>query len=663
MKKIFLTATVIACLASAKGQFTYDYLKAADNYFKKGDYYSASLYYEKYLSTGKSKNNTSDFKPYTVQASSKKAQGAVTSQQQALYKLAESYRHLNYYVKAEPVYKQVIDWHTSQFPLAPYHYAVTLRAQAKYEEAASALQAFLASYRQQDSYSETARRELQNLQFIQEQLTRKDLALYTVHKFGSDLNATGATYAPVVMGNTLYFTSTRPDSAAAKNAVHDNRLYQAAFAEGVVSGISKVSLPQQKEVHQGVVSMSADGSALFITRWMTQGGKKLSQLYSSQKTEIGWSEPVLLPEPINAPGANTQQPFVTPDGKYLLFASDRAGGLGGFDLWMAELDASGVPQNPVNLGAAINTPFDEQAPYYHAPSQTLVFSTNGRVGMGGFDFFYSQGTIGSWGAPVNFGYPVNSVKDDIYFASQGDAKNILGSVLLSSDRAAECCLELFFLKKARPLKQLTGLVAACDTDQPLAGATLSIVDRNNQTVFTTTVGADGRYALTLEEYAPLKAIATKEGYRPDTLAFGAPQDAAAERLTNPVLCLKKVPVVGTTEVMDHIYYQFNKAYLLEASFAALDKLVQLLKENPAMVIEIGGHTDSKGNDRYNRKLSEQRAQSVINYLIQKGIAKERLQAKGYGESQPIAPNQHPDGSDNPEGREKNRRTELKILSN
>ena len=662
MKKILLTAMVVVSFASSKAQFTYDYLNAADNYFKKGDYYSASLYYEKYLNTGKANNTTNGFKPYTMQPSSKKAEVKANNQQQALYNLAESYRLLNYYVKAEPVYKQVADWNSIQFPLARYYYATTLRAQAKYEEAATALQAFLASYTQEDIYSETAKREILNLQFIQEQLKRKDVAFYTVNKFGSDLNAKGATYAPVLVNNTLFFTSTRPDSAAAQNDVHDNRGNQAAFANGTVSEITKVSLPQQKNIHQGVVSMSPDGTTLFITRWLMQGGKKLSQLYISQRGDNGWNEPVVLDETINAAGANTQQPFVTPDGKYLLFASDRSGGLGGFDLWMAEL-VDGTPSNPVNLGATINTKYDEEAPYYHASSQTLVFSTNGRVGMGGFDFFYSKGAFSTWAEPVNFGYPVNSVKDDIYFSSQGDAKNILGDVLLSSDRSAECCLELFALKKVRPLKQITGLVAVCETNQPLAGATLNIVDQQNQTVFSTTVGEDGSYAFTMEDYVPLKAVAAKEGYRSSTVEFSMPENTDVVRLNNPVICLAEVPVAGTTEVMDNIYYEFNKAYLLDASFASLDKLVKMLNENPNMIIEIGGHTDSKGNDGYNQKLSEQRAQSVVNYLISKGIANSRLQAKGYGETKPIAPNQHPDGSDNPEGREKNRRTELKILSN
>ncbi len=163
--------------------------------------------------------------------------------------------------------------------------------------------------------------------------------------------------------------------------------------------------------------------------------------------EAGWSEPVPADAVINAEGANAQQPFVMPDGKYLLYASDKPGGYGGFDLYAAELGPDGKPKRSFNLGSTINTSGDEQAPYYHAASGTLVFSSNARIGMGGFDFYYSKGTIDKWEEPVNFGYPVNSVKDDIYFVSRGGAKNILEDVFLSSDRMAECCLEMFYLKK------------------------------------------------------------------------------------------------------------------------------------------------------------------------------------------------------------------------
>ena len=173
---------------------------------------------------------------------------------------------------------------------------------------------------------------------------------------------------------------------------------------------------------------------------------------------------------INADGYNTQQPFVTPDGKYLLFSSNRNGGQGGYDLWYAPLE-NGKPGTPQNMGAVINTSYDEQAPSYHEASGSLIFSSNGRVGMGGYDFFQSKGSMGNWGEPENLGYPVNSVKDDIYFTSRGPAKNILEDVVLSSDRDAACCLELFSLKKIRPLKRISGRIISCDPSKPLAVAT------------------------------------------------------------------------------------------------------------------------------------------------------------------------------------------------
>ena len=125
----------------------------------------------------------------------------------------------------------------------------------------------------------------------------------------------------------------------------------------------------------------------------------------------------------------------------------------------------------------------------------------------------------------------------------------------------------------------------------------------------------------------------------------------------------KIPVAGTTEVLDNVYFEFNKAIVLEESHASLNKLVKLMQDNPAMVVEIGGHTDDKGADNYNQRLSEARAQSVVAYLVSQGIEQSRLTAKGYGESRPIAPNKNPDGSDNPAGRDKNRRTEFKVLKN
>lgn len=177
------------------------------------------------------------------------------------------------------------------------------------------------------------------------------------------------------------------------------------------------------------------------------------------------------------------------------------------------------------------------------------------------------------------------------------------------------------------------------------------------------VGADGTYSFTLEDHQPLKVQADATGFISNSAAMGTPADMEEEMMKYPDLCLlPEAPKVDEKFVIENVYYDFNKADLKPASYPALDEIVRMLNTYPNMSIELGAHTDSKGSDTYNMKLSEARAQSVVKYLVEKGIAAERLVAKGYGETAPVAPNEI-DGKDNPEGREKNRRTEFKVLKN
>ena len=659
MKKYFVTASAILAMMIAQAQFAYDYQRAANDYYAKGDYNSATVYYEKYLADRKGKDGPT-YDPYTIQKMSKQEKAVMLSKQQSIYNLAESYRHLNFHVKAEPYYQQAVNFDKTAFPLSKFRYASTLRALEKFDEAEKYFKEFLAEYTVDDSYRETAMREVNNIDFIKAQLKRNDLSLFTVRKGTSHLNTTGASYAPVLSGNTFIFTSTRPDSNAVKNNVYVNRIYSGTVKENGVENIERLSIPQPTDIHQGAVTFSSNGNIMYLTRWTITGNQKKTAIYTSRKTGNGWDEPVMLDETINVPGSNTQQPFVA--GNILYYASDRPGSLGGFDLWTATLDAAGTPSDPKNLGAVINTKYDEQAPYYHHASTTLVYSTNGRVGMGGYDFFSSNGATTNWSEPINFGYPVNSVKDDIYFTSQGTARNILENIYFSSDRSAECCLELFTLKKVKPMTQVSGLVISCNGNTPISGATVNIIDTvSNKTLFTKVTGADGKYLVELDEVTPLKAVATAQGYLPNAVHFTKPAVDAIV-LNNPTICLFDAPKTDDgTVTVDNIYYDFNKATLREESFPVLDQLVSMMNENKDMKLEIGAHTDSKGTDAYNLKLSDARAKSVVDYLLSKGISTDRLVSKGYGETNPVADNTNIDGSDNPDGRQKNRRTEFKIL--
>ena len=671
MKRILLTVYFITAVVAAEAQFTYHYLSAADNFFKKGDYYSAAVYYEKYLGEEKNKKHSGpEYDPYSAQRTSKPAAAVSTTKEAAIFNLAESYRLLHYSVKAEPYYKQSLAFEKIKFPLAYYRFGTVERSLGKYEEADKSFTSFLDDYKKEDSYTTDAKMEILDLHFIESEL-KKDISLYSITK-SSGLNDSGANYAPSWLNNnTLLFTSTRlNDSSTSRKYI--NRIYSAAYTGNNVDAVTKIDIPQAQDEHQGVVSATPDGSTIFLTRWSAQNGQKTAAVYTSKKTGSRWSTPVALDSIININGFSAQQPFVMPDGKHLLYSTNRAGGLGGFDIWSAELNSDGKPISTASLGSTINTSFDEQAPYYHSTSATLVFATNGRVGMGGFDLFYSKGNIGNWAMPVNFGYPVNSVKDDIYFAGKGDTKNILADAMISSDRASDCCLDLFTVHKKNPLKKITGLVVLCKNNTPVAGATVNIIDTlSGKVVATKTTGDDGSYALVMDSYKPLKIIASLTGYKGDSLHFTVPADDEANNtvFNNPNLCVSKtvsttfdIPDVGKSMVLKNVYFALNKSEPLSTSYPTLDTLVETLKENPSVVIEIGGHTDSIGSDNYNVKLSQARAAKVVKYLISKGIEKERLTAKGYGETMPVAPNTTADGKDDPQGRQQNRRTEFKVLS-
>lgn len=665
MKKLLFTAAVWMLAMTVHGQFVYDYLNAANKYFEKGDYYSAAQYYEKYFNTGKT-GGRQEFSPYTPQTVSAKTTAKPTNQEVGIWRIAESYRMLNYPAKAEPYYRQALEIGADKFPQAAYYLGTMLRALERYEEAEATFKNFIGTYTSEDAYRKEAQREIVNLQFIQAQLKKKDIKYYTLTKAPADLNTLGGSYAPVWVNNSsLYFTSTRPADSSEKKKDYTNKIYEAAFTETGITGVTKVNITQPRDVEQGVTAATPDGQTLFITRWTGTGAKKQAAIYSSVKNANGWSEPQKLDASVNEAGSSSQEPFVTADGKYLFFSSNRAGGKGGFDIWYAELDATGKPGVPVNAGDQVNTSYDDQAPYYHEPSKALVFSSKGRVGMGGFDFFQSKGAIGQFEEAQNLGYPVNSVKDDIYLVSKGGPKNMLEKILLSSDRDAACCLELFYLQKIRPLRQISGKVVSCDGSKQLPGATLAVIDTvSNTTVYNATIGADGTYHFTLEDYQPLKVEASAPGFLTNSIRMQVPADIEEEGITNPVLCLlPEPPKVNESFIVRNVYYEYDKSEVKPESYPALDELVRMMETYPELEIEISAHTDSKGTDKYNQKLSEARARSVVAYLVAKGVAESRLKSKGYGEAQPIAPNTNPDGSDNPDGREQNRRTEFKVLKN
>lgn len=659
-------STIITCFyliltTEASAQYVADLRRSADVFFEKRNYYSAALYYEQYLNVGETKVSTANYKPYlSQQPQTKKDDKKLQTYGQVAYRLAESYRLYNDYLNAEKWYGAALDFETL-YPLTRLWYGISLRANRKYAEAEEQLTQFLEKYTRKDEFESLARKELANCRFIRTQLLAPAATL-KVERLTGFVNEGGANYAPVMLDNgQLLFTSSRPDSARSANskAPYLNAMYLLPSLDNIKP--YKLQGRLESSLHQGAASLSKDGNTLYFTRWNESEGKKNGVIYSSRRTaENNWEEAVQLGNNINVQGSSSKQPFLVDD-RYLLFASDRAGGAGGFDLWYALLDDGGNPGPAVNLGTVINTPDDEEAPWYHTVSKMLVFASNGRVGMGGFDLFTTTGNFNNWAEPRNMGHPVNSVKDDVYFTA-AQSRSPYTSAYFSSDRNSVCCLELFSLAKTS--RYASGKVLDCATGTPLTDARVSVVDTvKHNIVHQQAIDATGMYTFSVEAGETLQVLVEKEGYLSNMQLISVNTHPVTDTLFAPALCLKekeKPFPVGKAVVLKDIYYDFNKASLRPESYPVLDKMITVLNDFPNMQIELSAHTDSKGTGVYNTKLSEARARSCVDYLMSKGVSQERLIFKGYGECCPVAPNEK-NGKDNADGRALNRRTEVKVL--
>jgi outer membrane protein OmpA-like peptidoglycan-associated protein len=670
-----LAAIALFMCTICMAQYTKDYKRNADAYYAKGEWYTAAQYYEKYLEQ-QAKPSSSGYEPYTVQgsnakkktdAASAKDSKAAIDNNEVVYRIAECYRQLNDHGKAEPYYAKAASFDKGTYPLAQYRYAVSLRANAKYAEAEKQFSEFAKSHTTKDAYTEQTKVELANLRFIQDELKKKDIQLYKVSRLGGGaVSGAGANYAASFADGSIVFTSSRADSSVLSSRNKNpyiNTLYKAAASEGVVGTVSKLELPTAEGFEQGTSSFTADGNRVYITRWKKENGRNVSSVFMSNKKNGAWGEPIKLGTNVNADGHSSKQPYVSADGSWLLYSSDREGGKGKFDLWYAALNSDGEPGSFTNLGSSINTKGDEEAPFYSVGTGSLVFASNGMVGMGGLDLYESKGSVpASWGTAVNLGYPVNSIKDDSYFANKGSDRLLQGAVI-STDRSSACCLELFSVAKEYR-KYVTGIVNDCRTGTPLASANLKV-----KGVIEQATDNGGRYFFEVKSFAPMELLASKAEYRDSSFAFNRPMDPMADTLVNAVFCIAPVekivpppdtPVVKVEPEEQVALFDFAKYSLRPETAVLLDTLAAVLKREPSLGLEILGYTDAQGTNEYNLKLSQQRADACRDYLIKQGVAASKLKATGKGECCPVKPDVV-DGKDSPENRQLNRRVEFKVL--
>jgi len=320
----------------------------------------------------------------------------------------------------------------------------------------------------------------------------------------------------------------------------------------------------------------------------------------------------------------------------------------------------------------INSTGDEEAPYLHEKPRTLVFSSNGRVGMGGFDIFYARGNfnMNGWEKPVNAGAPLNSSKDDLYYVST-DEDDVWNTGWVSSDRASECCLALFSVKENNS-QYVTGTVLDCKTREPLSNVVLTVTDLRHPGRVLGKYNADtaGRYAIELHNSAHFKISAERMEYEPAGLDYNLQTHPGKDSLTNETICMNPVvypekelkQLLKSLEQSSHVgNFAYKEAGLNKYTLDKLDSLADVLKKYPNIVIQVEGYTDGIGGVKYNLGLARKRVNACTRYLRLKGVPANQLKGKAMGKCCPVAP-ETIDGKDNPAGREMNRRVEYKVIS-
>ncbi len=581
---------------------------------------------------------------------------AVTAQTKETKRADKLYARLDYidaakeYEKLEPspyIYKQIaesyynifnskeaVQWYakataTPQDAETYYHYAQMLKAEGKYEEANAQMKKF-ASLAPQDSRSVLFNQDPNYLPKLRSQPKLYDEKVLDINddKYGS--------FGGVLANdNSFYFSSTR-NTARKKYGTNEEPfldLYTSTYnANGTFSEPTPVADLNTKW-HDGPATVSADGKTMYFNSESFNEKKqferdkemnlKLGQIYLYKSVREGdkWGEPQLLP--FNSKAYSTQNASISKDGKTLYFSSNREGALSGsFDIWKVDVKADNSYGEPVNLGPKVNTDGNEDYPFI-TDDNKLFFSSDRPNGFGALDVFVVDFAKG--GDVKNVGAPVNTAKDDFAF-SFNTTKNI---GFFSSNRTGVDKLYL-----ATPVCGLEAIVLVTDskTGAILANAAVSILDDKNNVIERRTSGPDGKVTYNVDCNKAYTIQASKEGYENNTFPIAATNGGVV------TVDAKLVPIVVPIEdpviALNEIFFEYDKSNITKEAAFELDKAVETMKLNPTIVVMVKAHTDNRGSDKYNMNLSNRRAKSTVQYIISKGIAKDRISGQGYGESEP-----------------------------
>jgi outer membrane protein OmpA-like peptidoglycan-associated protein len=511
-----------------------------------------------------------------------------------------------------------------------------------------------------------------------------------IQPLGDAVNSVYDDYNPVFTYNdtALLFTSRRPYEKAKRNKI-DNKynedIYMSVLKNGVFQNAIRLDKPFNTVHNDAIVGVSANGNAWFIYRGAVQGGDLQVTSYSEEKQK--WKRPKGLKGSLTSKDGETSA-CLSPDGEELYYISRNSKlTLGGKDILFTTLNSKGKWNKPRNLGLTINTPFDEEGVFISPDNRYLYFASKGHNSMGGFDIFRSErGENGVWMDPVNLGYPINTPDDELFYITDHTGNHGYYSAIRDGGAGGKDICKVIFLgsEKELVLKTEDQLVAGpdpvktgfltkpelydLDTSLILYGKVVDTIDgikpilakleffepgtgQRNTFVITDTTGSYTAKLPAPKAYA-VEINASGYLYFLDILDLTS---ATGEQRIRQDFFLKKVEV-GTKVVLDKIYFETGKAILRPESDEALDQVLRFLQNNSSVKLEISGHTDNTGSLRVNQRLSKERAKAVVDYLVARGIPQEMLVYEGYADTQPVADN------NTVEGRKQNRRVEFKVIS-
>ena len=578
--------------------------------------------------------------------------------------LAESYRKSNQIKKSTDYYKKAIE-NGYKDEIVHYYLALSLKANSKINEAITTINNYIQKGKN-EKYIEYAKAELRNLNELK---NYPDSSYYSVKNLEA-INSNLTEYSPTYSNGKLFFVSNRDTEKRYKGTgTPFTDIYEIKTKGAVVDQNSLKILPDNinhEEVNEGSITFSKDGMFMVFAKGNDgkSSGRNNVDLYYSRYRSNKWQTPRLLN--INNSKSWDSTPFLSIDGKTLYFSSNRSNGYGGTDIYKANLNKRGRWINLQNLGPEINTPGNEMYPYVSEDGK-LYFASDYHLGFGGLDIMIATRKGGKISIE-NPGKPLNSEGDDfgIYFFNQ--TKGFFTSNRIGGKGDDDIYT---FVNNDPELKivnyKLTGNTLTPENENSyltLDNSTVKLTDRDNNIIEETFTGNDGSFSFIVYPEEEYYLVGEKENYfnsrvEFNTLGKTANKAKLKDFITNisfeKNLILEKI-ILNKSIVLENIYYDLDRANIRNDAALELNKLVRILIDNPKISIELSSHTDDRATVEYNLDLSQRRAESAVNYIISKGISKNRLIAKGYGESELIIKN-----ATSEEEHQINRRTEFKVI--